>query len=104
MTEPSFADNVRIVETPITIELGLAGLVGVLYGHTTPSLMAVSVIGEPAEDFALNVYFAERNESFWFARELVELVDHAPGTEIGGVRSGKKWVRRSDGGWDEKSD
>jgi hypothetical protein len=42
----------------------------------------VDVIGRLEEDFALNVHFdADGVEDAWFARALVEFVDHAPGTE-----------------------
>jgi len=37
----------------------------------------------------------------WFAPELLEFVDHAPGQEI---EIGKtKLIRRADGGWDKVS-
>ena len=63
----SFGDNVRIVNTPETIETGLAGLIGNVAGETTPSVTNVEVIGELKEDYAFNVFFDERQEGFWFA-------------------------------------
>lgn len=102
-TEPaiSFGDNVRVRATPLTRELGLAGMAGQVYGETTPSVTSVDVIGVIRDDYAINVFFEERKDSFWFTPELLELVDHAPGTEIrlDGVR--KKWVRTASGEWAE---
>jgi hypothetical protein len=96
-----FGDNVRIVSTPATDALGLSGKLGVVHGFTTPSATGVEVIGHN-EDYALNVYFEDRAEGFWFADDLVEFVDHAPGTEftVGSV----KLIRREDGEWVEPSD
>ena len=78
----SFGDNVRVLSAPATVERGLAGLVGQVYGQTTPSLTKVEVVGETKEDYAVNVYFKEKDEAVWLSEQLLELVDHAPGTEI----------------------
>jgi hypothetical protein len=101
MTTASFGDNVRIVDAPITREGGFADAIGVVYGVTTPSVTGITFIGETDTDTALNVHFASRNEAFWFAPELVEMIDHGAGTEITLNGVNKKWVRRQDGGWDE---
>ena len=93
----SFGDNVRIVSTPLTVSLGFAGLTGAVYGQTTPSVTGVEVIGEIANNCAINVNLSESNESFWFAPELLEFVDHAPGTEMS--VGDKKFVRSADGEW-----
>jgi hypothetical protein len=42
----------------------LAGLVGQVYGQTTPSITKVEVLGELREDYAVNVYFKDRGQSF----------------------------------------
>ena len=99
-----FGDNVRVRATPDTESRGLAGLVGQVYGFTTPSVTAVSVIGQLVDDYALNVHFDGRKETFWFIPELLELIDHGAGTEIrvGGVP--KSWVRSETGEWIEKPD
>ena len=99
MKTPSFGDNVLIAKTPLTTERGFSGLMGVVYGWTVPSTTGVSVIGSCIEDFAFNVSLPDLNECFWFAPELVEFVDHAPGTEIGIGK--KKFIRRADGEWQE---
>jgi hypothetical protein len=95
----SFGDNVRVVSTPLTVSMGLAGLTGMVYGETTPSVTRVEVIGGASRDFAINVQLDGRSTSFWFAPELLEFVDHAPGTEI--VISNKRLVRSALGEWVE---
>ena len=92
-----FGDNVRVCDTQATREIGLAGLIGQVYGETTPSVTGVQVIGKPRTDYAINVRIEGRKETYWFAADLLELVDHAPGTEI---RVGsKRYVREADGQW-----
>jgi hypothetical protein len=83
----------------MTTKRGVAGLTGVVYGWTVPSTTGVSVIGAGAEDFAFSVSLPDLNECFWFSPELVEFVDHGPGTEIGIGK--KRFIRRADGRWDE---
>lgn len=98
----SFGDNVRIRSTSLTVERGLAGLIGQVYGETTPSVTGVKVIGEMHADFAVNVHFPEKGEAYWFAEELVEFLDHAPGTEIRLEGVPKKWTRTAEGEWVEE--
>ncbi|HJT79237.1 MAG TPA: hypothetical protein VJ739_18720 [Gemmataceae bacterium] len=93
----SFGDNVRVVSTPLTVSLGLAGLTGQVYGETTPSVTGVEVIGGAAVDYAINVRLVGRDDSLWFAPELLEFVDHAPGTEV--VIGTKRLVRTASGEW-----
>jgi len=102
---PSFGDNVRIVTTPLTAARGLAGAAGAVYGETTPSVTKVDVIGVLTSDYGLNVYFADRHEGFWFAPELVEFVDHAPGSTMSlDLPGGRKtWRRTADGEWIEET-
>src|SRR5438128_899357 len=95
----SFGDNVRVASTPLTVSLGLAGLTGQVYGETTPSITGVEVIGGAAADYAINVQLDGRDKSLWFAPELLEFVDHAPGTEI--VIGNKRLVRTASGEWVE---
>ena len=99
--QASFGDHVRIRTTPETVRAGVAGLEGEVYGETKPSVSGVSVVGGPADDFALNVHFEERGESLWFAPELVEFLDHAAGTTI---RIGDaEFVRQPSGDWARSS-
>ena len=98
----SFGDNVRVRSVPLTVERGLAGLCGQVYGETTPSSTGVEVIGELHADFAVNVHFEEKGEAYWFAEELIEFVDHAPGTEIRLKGVSKKWTRSASGEWIEE--
>ena len=94
-------DNVRIRDTQITREMGLAAMHGQVYGETKPSIIGIEVIGESKSDHALNVKLDDREETLWFAPELIEYVDHSPGTiiEIGN----KKLERQEDGSWKDLS-
>lgn len=99
---PELGDHVRIRRTPETEAAGYAGLAGAVHGFTTPSVTEVPVIGGAADDYALDVYFEDRDEGAWFAPGLVEFVDHGAGTEITiGANPTKKFVRNAQGGWDE---
>jgi hypothetical protein len=100
---PEFGDHVRIRSSEETESKGVAGLVGQVYGQTMPSVTSIEVIGELEFDYAINVFFEDRNESFWFAPTLVEFVDHAPGTEITIGGAAKKWIRTENGEWREES-
>jgi hypothetical protein len=99
----SFGDTVRILPTKLTEELGLAGLVGSVFGQTIPSSSGVvDVIGEPGEDYAVNVFFGDRKEGFWFAENLLEFVDHGAGAEIRLDGIDRKWTRTASGEWIEE--
>ncbi len=100
---PTFGDNVRIRSSVEVESTGLAGLTGQVYGQTTPSVTGIEVIGELTSDYAINLFFEGRNESFWFAPALVEFVDHAAGTEITLDGVAKKSVRTESGEWREES-
>ena len=100
----SFGDNVRIRETNDTLELGVANLVGSVYGETTPSITGVDVVGDLTGDFAVNVYFEETGLDFWFSPDLLEFVDHGAGQTMTLDGAGKKWVRTEDGEWVEAVD
>ena len=103
MRSVSFGDNVRICPTPETEAKGVAGLHGVVYGETTPSSSGVEVVGIVDADYAVNVYFENLNESFWFSPALVEFVDHGAGQEVTLKGVPKKWVRAASGEWLEQS-
>jgi hypothetical protein len=91
-------DNVRIVATPETERLGWAGKLGVCYGFTTPSVTGVEVVGSKEGDFAFGVHFNDLDTEIWFSADLVEMVDHRPGTKIT-VGNSYSAVRRADGTW-----
>ena len=95
----SYGDNVRIARTAETERLGIADMIGNVYGETTPSDTNVEVIGELKSDYALNVYFDVLDVSYWFAPHMLEFVDHAPGTEIHVHGSPFKSVHQPDGSW-----
>jgi len=54
-------------------------------------------------DYAINVCFAERDESFWFALQLIEFLDHGAGMEVTIAGVPKKWNRTETGDWREES-
>lgn len=95
----SYGDNVRIRRTDETERLGIADMIGNVYGETTPSESKVQVIGKPEVDYALNVYFDTLASSYWLAPQLLEFVNHAPGTEVHVHGSPFKSVRQPDGTW-----
>jgi hypothetical protein len=96
---PEFADNIRIRVTPVTKAAGIAGALGQVMGFTTPSVTGVQVIGDVAQDYALAIMLEGRDEALWLTPELVELVDHAPGTEIRLDGVSKRSVRLASGDW-----
>ena len=95
----SYGDNVRILRTAETERLGIADLIGNVYGETTPSDTKVEVIGKLESDYAVNVYFDTLDVSYWIAPQMLEFVGHAPGTEIHVQGSPFKSVRQPDGTW-----
>lgn len=100
---PSLFDKVRIRSSVETESKAVAGLEGQVYGQTTPSQTGVEVIGEITSDYAINVYFKDRDESFWFAASLVEFIGHAPVTKVTLDGVPKKWIRTATGEWREES-
>jgi hypothetical protein len=95
----SYGDNVRILRTAETERLGIADMIGNVYGETTPSETKVKVIGKLETDYAVNVYFDTLDVSYWFAQQILEFVGHAPGTEIHVHGTPFKSVRQPDGTW-----
>src|SRR5262245_50026377 len=100
-----FGDTVRVKATQETEAAGVAGLTGEVYGQSVPSISGASpIIGELTKDYAVNVFFPDRNESHWFAEQFLEFVNHTPGAELrlDGVAS--NWVRDADGKWELTGD
>jgi hypothetical protein len=96
-----FGDNVRIADSPETQAKGIAGLVGIVYGETTPSISEIDVVGEAVDDFALNVCVDGIEEEIWLAPDLVEFLDHGAGQTIRLDGVDKEWVRSESGEWVE---
>ena len=94
-----FGDKVRIAVAVETEALGLAGKSGVVFGFTTPSVTGVNVVGPSTDDCAINVFFDELDDSYWFAPHLVELIDHNPGLVASLDGSDIEHVRMPDGSW-----
>ena len=78
----SFGDRVRIRFTEATETLGIAGQMGIVNGRTTPSVTGVEVIGKSTKDLAIAVTLEVQTKQLWFAEEVLEFVDHGPGTTI----------------------
>ena len=53
-------------------------------------------------DYAINVHFSELERSVWLAEELVEFVDHGPGTTM--TIGDTTLVRRADGEWEPNAE
>jgi hypothetical protein len=90
MTSPeiTFGDKVRVRATTSTQDLGIAGQTGIVHGSTTPWISGVEVIGDSTEDYAIAVIIDCQSTALWFASNLLEFLDHQPGTtvEVGGLR------------------
>jgi hypothetical protein len=95
-----FGDRVQIRATPETVAAGIDGRIGQVYGQTTPSkgYLTDRVIGEVRSDLAFNVQLDESDVSVWIVPDLLELIDHAPGTTIG--IGDASFVRQQDGSWE----
>jgi hypothetical protein len=96
-----FGDTVLIRITAETERLGLAGRTGLVYGLTTPSVTNVQVIGNVANDRALAVKLEGEDGPLWFDPDLVEFVDHAPGTAI--TVGSRSFTRGANGEWIEEA-
>ena len=95
-----FGDRVRIRATPETVAAGIDGRVGQIYGQTTPSkgYLTDPIVGEVRSDLAFNVQLDDADVSVWITPDLLDLIDHAPGTTIG--IGGDSLVRQQDGTWE----
>ncbi len=98
----TFGNKVRIRKTSETTEKELAGKIGEVFGQTTPSMMDFEIIGTLKEDVAINVHFEDLNESFWFAKDLIEHLDNGQGAEITLDGIDKKWTKEENGDWIEE--
>lgn len=68
--------NAKIKSTELTDSLGLGGLTGTIFGQTQPSSSGVTdVIGLKDQDYAINVFIDDLDESYWLAEDLVEVLE-----------------------------
>lgn len=95
-----FGDIAKIKFNQDTEKLGVAGLTGSIYGETKPSISNVEIIGVSTEDFALNIYIEEKRVDYWFPREYLEFISHAPGTDL--KIGDSNFIRKENGEWVEK--
>jgi len=98
----TFGNKVMIKNSPQTVEKGLAGKIGVIFGETTPSMINFEIIGTPKEDYAISVHFDDLGESFWFDAELLEQIDAGEGTVMTLDGIPKKWTKGKKGEWIEE--
>lgn len=70
-----------------------------VHGETTPSATGVEVIGDATEDYAIAVMVEGHGQALWFAENLLEVVDHQPGTTM--RIGGRLIVRDEHGEWHE---
>jgi hypothetical protein len=99
MAEVGIFDRVRVRSTALTDSLGLAGRVGLVYGQTTPSITGVQGIGDEGNDHGFCIRFEDGDQEVWLASDLVEFVDHAPGST---ARIGQRsHIRDEKGVWHE---
>lgn len=92
----SFGDNVKILNSEQTDELGLSGKTGEVLGETSPSSTGVSFLGDAKDDYVINVAFEEPNAEYWFTPDLLEIVVQEDKKEITdnsnkSANSNKKW-------------
>lgn len=98
----SFGYKVRIRDSALTLEKGLAGKIGEIHGQTTPSMMDFEIIGTPKEDVALAVYFEDLQTEYWFDTDLLEFIDSGEGSVITLDGVNKKWTKGKNGQWIEE--
>ena len=95
----TFGDKVRVLATAITDSEGVAGHIGTVYGFTTPSQTGVEVVGDPTDDYAIAVMIEGKDNALWFAANLLEFLDHQPGTTV--EICSRRLIRDKDGQWHE---
>jgi hypothetical protein len=93
---------VRIRATADTEALGLAGLVGSVYGWSVPSSSGVEpIVGPVPSDFVISVYLEARNEQIWIAPELTDDLGDGTGRTPALEGVPVRWVQRTDDAWEE---
>jgi hypothetical protein len=100
-TLPQFGDKARVATAPATVAAGVAGKTGIVSGVTTPSITNVTVIGDLVADVAICVMFEETRQDVWLTPDLVEVLDHNPGTTMTFDGVPLTYVREADGNWKE---
>jgi len=59
----------------------------------------VEVVGDSPDDSAIAVMVEGKSEALWFAEDLLEFVDHQPGTTM--TVAGRRLIRNAQGEWQE---
>jgi hypothetical protein len=71
-------DRIRVHTSAEAIAAGVAGMVGEVIGLSAPSDSIVAVVGVKGTDELVNVSLKEKEGTFWFAKNQLEIVEHAP--------------------------
>lgn len=93
----TFGNKVKIKTSEDTEKINVAGKFGKIFGQTVPSLSGVEVIGNPKRDYAINVYFEDIDDSYWFDESLIETVDTGIGSDI--IIGDQKFIKNETGEW-----
>ena len=99
----TFGDLVKVKSSKETIELNLANKTGEIFGETTPSITEVEVIGDVIDDYAINVFFEELDEGYWFTQDLLEPIEGDPDREIEITVGNHTLTKNKDGSWENKT-
>ncbi len=99
----TFGDLVRVRSTEETEAVGLADLVGIVFGQTIPSKSGVDVTLKPRLDYAIAVNFDELGKTLWLPHDVLEFISHRPGQQVGiqTSRGERIWRRQENGKWTE---
>jgi hypothetical protein len=99
----TFGNIVRIKSSPETDKLSLTDRTGIVLGETMPSTTGVEVIGNAENDIAINVYFEDTKESYWFSKYLIEEIESGEGIVMTLDGVDKKWTKNKNGAWNEEN-
>ena len=75
-------DRIRVRETEEAVAAGVADRVGDIVELATQPVTDVSLIGATSEGHAVKVSFADKEGTFWFAKEQLEFLEHVPGAML----------------------
>ena len=87
-----FGEHIRVLSTPETEELRIAGLDGQVIDTKHLSFINVDVIGDTNTDIAVDVYFDDISEDFWLTPDLLEHND----PQVPWWKFWSSWSKKSD--------
>ena len=83
--------------TAATVNQGVAGQIGIVYGLTTPSQTGVEVIGNSTDDYAIAVTIEGSSSAIWLPENFLEPVDRQLGTTV--QIGSRRLIRDEQGQW-----